>query len=1282
MKRSLLFTGLILLCLFLCLSPSQVLAIQDTTPPSLTAFNFSPTAIDTGSGAATVTVNFTAADNQSGVKTFIVSFVSPSGHQYASQRMDLPLPQATWTGAASVSFRQFGEVGRWEINYVQVDDAAGNIWEKDSTQLNQLGFPVFVDVTGIPDTTPPVLTALSFSPAAINTGAGPATVTVNFSATDDISGTISFSAAFISPSGQQMVQNYIEGIPRLAWTSSITLTFPQYSENGTWTMYQIGLDDNVGNLTLLRAPQLTGLPNQITVTGQQDLAAPTLTALTLTPTTINTALAPATVDANISVSDNQSGISIIWLNFRNPSDTGGFSIPKQINPPQTSWSEVIHVTFPQFSPTGTWTLSVDLNDAAGNWQYITKDQLAASGFPTQLIVQGTVNSATALNSSTESSVYGQAVTLTATVSSSVSGAPVPTGTVTFMDGASSLGTASLIGGVARHTTSSLAAGSHGITGTYNGDSNFNPATSVGVTQTVQKAALIVTADNKSMPPGGPLPTLTATLSGFANGESSSVVSGSASLSTTATTSSPFGTYPITVSAGTLSAANYTFTFVNGVLTVMEEADLGVTMQGPSKPVLVDTTAAFTITLTNTGKNSATGVVITVVLPSSLTYASAGGSPVWTCNATPTGTVNCLKGVPIAVNETASLTLLVTAKCGTADGTQISNEVSVSFPGIDPTMENNTSSALMVVSNPTANITPGSAAFRSRGGAGTVTVASSTTCPWTAVSNSDFLTITASREGQAGGTVDYQIAPNAGTTSRTGTLSIAGRTFSVTQAAATPDNSQAAASLSAGGSSGFSTPGTSNTVEAGAADVTLGAGKSSAEGAAQLNQVWGTAVFSLKQNNTVVSEAGVPASPPTTAARIFIDYRSGIVAKSGVVEAGTISINTGMGIVNKGSNTAQLTFTLWDESGTVVAVGHGTLPVGNHRAVFIDQLSQLAPDFTMPAGFASTTGAGTLQIESDQPVSVVALRLTTNQRGETLMTSVPVADETRTLPGTTVYFPQVADGGGYQTEMVLMNPTSSSQTGQIRFYSDDGGPLTLHLAGDAGVGSSIYNYSIRSGGCYLFRTDGAPTVVHAGSAQVIPDTGTSAPVGVGVFSYSPTGTLFGSGILVTESGIPSAQPTTHALVFVDQTMDHLTGLALAAADGGAVHVTLKVLQGDGTQVVGTGTVDLSGNGHTARFVNELIAGLPEDFVGVLELTAPSPFVALTLRGLSNSRGEFLLTTFPVADFNQLSPTPIVFPQIADGGGYLTEIILLNTSGLPVNLKISFFGEDGLPLDVAK
>ena len=61
---------------------------------------------------------------------------------------------------------------------------------------------------------------------------------------------------------------------------------------------------------------------------------------------------------------------------------------------------------------------------------------------------------------------------------------------------------------------------------------------------------------------------------------------------------------------------------------------------------------------------------------------------------------------------------------------------------------------------------------------------------------------------------------------------------------------------------------------------------------------------------------------------------------------------------------------------------------------------------------------------------------------------------------------------------------------------------------------------------------------------------------------------------------------------------------------------------------------------------------------------------------NERNEFLMTTFPVADVNQAAPSPVVFPQIADGGGYVTEIILLG-SGQAASATLNYYDENGVP-----
>jgi len=104
---------------------------------------------------------------------------------------------------------------------------------------------------------------------------------------------------------------------------------------------------------------------------------------------------------------------------------------------------------------------------------------------------------------------------------------------------------------------------------------FNPNDSTdfkAVTKTVQlavnKAVLTVTANNVSRAYGLANPTLTVGYSGFVNGDTSAKVpTGSPIVTTTAVASSLPGSYPITVSLGTLVAANYTFTFVNGTLKV-------------------------------------------------------------------------------------------------------------------------------------------------------------------------------------------------------------------------------------------------------------------------------------------------------------------------------------------------------------------------------------------------------------------------------------------------------------------------------------------------------------------------------------------------------------------------------------------------------------------------------------------------------------------------------------------------------------------------------------------
>ena len=80
-----------------------------------------------------------------------------------------------------------------------------------------------------------------------------------------------------------------------------------------------------------------------------------------------------------------------------------------------------------------------------------------------------------------------------------------------------------------------------------------------------------------------------------------------------------------------------------------------------------------------------------------------------------------------------------------------------------------------------SISPTSASFAAAGGTGSVSVTTSTGCNWTAVSNNSFITITSGASGSGSGTVSYSVAANTVSTSRNGSLTIAGLTHSVSQA---------------------------------------------------------------------------------------------------------------------------------------------------------------------------------------------------------------------------------------------------------------------------------------------------------------------------------------------------------------------------------------------------------------------------------------------------------------------------------------------------------------------
>jgi hypothetical protein len=121
---------------------------------------------------------------------------------------------------------------------------------------------------------------------------------------------------------------------------------------------------------------------------------------------------------------------------------------------------------------------------------------------------GTRNTLTA---SPSTSVFGQSVTLAATIAALGPGSGTPAGTVTFYDGTTALGTGTLAGGRATLKVSSLTVGSHSLKAVYNNtDGKYTTSTSPAVTESVNPAqtTTALTTSSASVAAGQPV-TFTA-----------------------------------------------------------------------------------------------------------------------------------------------------------------------------------------------------------------------------------------------------------------------------------------------------------------------------------------------------------------------------------------------------------------------------------------------------------------------------------------------------------------------------------------------------------------------------------------------------------------------------------------------------------------------------------------------------------------------------------------------------------------------------------------------------
>jgi len=169
-----------------------------------------------------------------------------------------------------------------------------------------------------------------------------------------------------------------------------------------------------------------------------------------------------------------------------------------------------------------------------------------------------------------------------------------------------------------------------------------------------------------------------------------------------------------------------------------------------------------------------------------------------------------------------------------------------------------------------------------------------------------------------------------------------------------------------------------------------------------------------------------------------------------------------------------------------------------------------------------------------------------------------------------------------------------------------------------------------------------------------DPGSVVPVGSALFTYTNP-----SGILVSQAGVGGVEPFRSGRIFVDEA-GTFTGIALANPSSATASTTLTLRDPAGHELLRS-PLSLPPHQHIAIYVAQLFPGLPRDFTGSLTFESDQNLAAITLRESRNAYNEPLYTTLPVLNLSSPpSSLPLVFPQIAAGNGYSTQLVLINTA----------------------
>src|SRR5207253_2441753 len=188
--------------------------------------------------------------------------------------------------------------------------------------------------------------------------------------------------------------------------------------------------------------------------------------------------------------------------------------------------------------------------------------------------------------------------------------------------------------------------------------------------------------------------------------------------------------------------------------------------------------------------------------------------------------------------------------------------------------------------------------------------------------------------------------------------------------------------------------------------------------------------------------------------------------------------------NPNSGPVTITFNFTDQSGNDFGQNSFVVDSNAQTAKFLNEVP-----------FSATPFAGTFTFNATAPVGVIALRTLVNERGEFLVFTQTVTPLPTALSSSAVIMGHFADGGGWRTQLLLVNTSDVAVTGTVQFFNEGtptlaAAPITLNVNGTV---AASFSYSIRARTAVNLATFGATTAATAvGSILITPVSGSTAP----------------------------------------------------------------------------------------------------------------------------------------------------------------------------------------------